>query len=308
VFMAVGDQLDGGCDCLTPFISAHYGQLVLRRRRSRMLARGGPHAVAVDAARDAFDRSWPPISSVKGWFAKEEAALLHAAAGEVSPGGWIVEVGSAFGRSTSALAFGKPSTARILAVDPFAEPPNGGGDVACHQFLQNIDRLGLSDDVALFRGTSEQAARHSALLFGAIAGRPGLAVATPRLPERPVELLFIDGRHDRNSVLLDIDCWEPLVADGGRVVFHDAFFRLGTTLAILQRHLANSWFRYEGSVCNASVFRRESVVPNRTMIGDSVRLTGRLGHLAHNFAITVGVRSDSPLLKRLFPASDDYEY
>jgi len=272
-----------------------------------MLEQPGLRGLPLTGTREAFERSWPAISSVKGWFAREEAELLYAAAGEVPPGRWIVEVGSAYGRSTSALALGKSPAVRILAIDPFAKPPNGAGEAALREFSANIDRLGLSREVALFRGTSEQAAHHSALLFEAIAGSQPESGETD-LSRRPVGLLFIDGRHDRNSVLLDIDCWEPLVADGGRVIFHDAFFRLGTTLAILQRHLANSWFRYEGSVCNASMFRRESSVANRELIADSVRLSGRLGHLARNCAITVGVRSGSKRLQRVFPPSADYEY
>jgi hypothetical protein len=81
-----------------------------------------------------------------------------------------------------------------MAVDPFEDPRWGGGQESHAVLLENLARAGLEDRVEVFRGTSEEAA-------GAWDGSR-------------VGLLFVDGAHDRPSVLLDLDRWEPFVAGG----------------------------------------------------------------------------------------------
>jgi Methyltransferase domain len=237
---------------------------------------------------------------------------LYEAAGTVGPGKWIVEIGSHHGRSTVALAKGKSSSVGLLAVDPFHQPPNGQGDAACHAFLDNLRRLGLTTDVQLFRGTSQQAATCRDLLFE-VAGEEAFRHDNDEqgrgtIVEPAIGLLFVDGLHDRNSVLTDIDLWEPLVVEGGLVYFHDAFFRVGVTLALLERHLLNSWFRYLGSVGNLAMFRRERDVGNRGSVRGSLRLLGRLGYFGRNVVTTLAVRRNWSTLLKLLPPEEDFEY
>ena len=118
----------------------------------------------------------------------------------------------------------------------------------------------------------------------------------------------MDGLHDRNSVLADIDLWEPRVVDGGLACFHDAFFRVGVTLALIQRHLLDYRFGYLGSVSNLAMFRREPRIGNRAAIRSSLRLLGRLGYLGRQMVTTAAVRRGwSPLLT-LLPPEEDFEY
>jgi predicted O-methyltransferase YrrM len=250
---------------------------------------------------DGFEAVWPLISPIEGWLSREQAMALYEAAGTVAPGRWIVELGSHHGRSTVALATGKPRSVGLLAVDPFPR-----GDAAYNAFRDNLRRLGLSGDVQLFRGTSEEAAKYNELLFE-VAG--GEAFGDTHEMGRPtIGLLFVDGLHDRNSVLRDIELWEPLVGEGGLVYFHDAFFRVGVTLAVLERHLWNSWFRYLGSVGNLAMFRREHDVGNREMMRGSLRLLGRLGYFGRNVVTTVALRREWSVLLKLLPPEDDFEY
>jgi predicted O-methyltransferase YrrM len=244
-----------------------------------------------------FDAVWPTISSIQGWLAREEAAALHDEAAAVRSGRCIVEIGSHHGRSTAALATGKPNDVRLVAIDPY---PGPRGEDNLRAFCRTMQRIGAGPEVRLFWGTSEEAASSRNLLFA------GDEVSDATQPE--IGLLFIDGLHDRNSVLLDIDLWEAFVGHGGAVMFHDAFFRTGTTLAVLQRYLLNSWFRYERSVCNMSIFRRVDAMGDRALFNDAVRLTARLGHFGHNALITVGVRTNWRWLQRVAPPSPDFEY
>jgi predicted O-methyltransferase YrrM len=255
---------------------------------------------------DGFEAVWPLISPIEGWLSREQAMALYEAAGTVAPGRWIVELGSHHGRSTVALAKGKPRSVGLLAVDPFTRQPQGKGDAAYNAFLDNLGRLELGREVQLFRGTSEEAARYRELLFE-VAG--GEAFGDPHELGRPeIGLLFVDGLHDRNSVLRDIELWEPLIGEGGLVYFHDAFFRLGVTLAVLERHLLNSWFRYLGSVGNLAMFRRERDVGNREIMRGSLRLLGRLGYLGRNVVTTVALRREWSAVLRLLPPEEDFEY
>ena len=191
--------------------------------------------MAEDSA-DGFDRDWPLIARVFGWLSRDQAAALHAAASRVRPGHAIVEIGSHKGRSTIALGKGKAAGVGLLAVDPWG---GANGDEVLAAFRRNLEESDLATEVQVFRGTSEQASREEARLRELLTG------ASP--DGGWIGLLFVDGLHDRNSVLADIHRWEPSVVMGGLVYFHDAFFRRGVTLAVLERHLLNPRFRYRGS-------------------------------------------------------------
>jgi hypothetical protein len=268
-------------------------------------------------ANGSFDAVWPTIAAIDGWLSREQARALHAASATVDSGAWIVEIGSHKGRSTAALALGRTAPAQLLAVDPYPPRPLGGGDAALAIFVENMRRFGLDEDVHVFRGTSAAAARNLPLLCEVVAaeqsGRSagssgGPAAGLPVAMVPPIGLLFVDGLHDRNSVLRDIDAWEPHVATGGLAFFHDAFFRLGVTLALLQRHLLNFEFRYLGSIGNMAMFRRAPAVGNRETFRDSLRLLGRLPYFGRNMLTTIGVRRGWRPLLRAFPPEEDFEY
>jgi len=257
-----------------------------------------------------FERVWPSVAAIEGWLSREQAAALYAAAATVSAGSWIVEIGSHRGRSTVALANGKPASVRLLAVDPFPESW-GAGESDYQAFLGNIEAAGV-EGVHLIRETSQVAADALPLAAEAVAGvegevRPPAAAGAALVDKFDVGLLFVDGLHDRDAVLADIDAWEQHVAEGGLVYFHDAFFRLGVTLALLERHLLSSSFRYLGAVGNLAMFRREQVGARESLRG-AVRLSARLAYFLRNAVVTIGVRRRWRWLQRLFPPEEDFEY
>jgi predicted O-methyltransferase YrrM len=253
-----------------------------------------------DSPTREFEQRWPLISAVPGWLSKDQAAALYAAAGRVKAGRAIVEIGSHMGRSTVALGKGKAPDVGLLAIDPWGGV--GGAEVLA-AFHRNLEEADLSSDVCVFRGTSEEASKQQPRLRALMNG----ASPAPEPEQGWIGLLFVDGLHDRASVLGDIDRWEPEVKTGGLVYFHDAFFRRGVTQAVLQRHLFNSQFRYLGSVSNLAMFRRESCGPGVTLLG-SVRLVLRLSYLARNVLTTLGLRRRWSWLVRLFPPEEDFEY
>lgn len=157
------------------------------------------------------------VESVEGWLAPDEAALLFALAADRTSalgGAPIVEIGSAWGKSTSALAFGAAAggtDARVFAVDPhtggigFLKQRAEQGETepfsSLAVFRANMRRLGMDGRVDPVVLTS--------------------AAAAAQWDGRPLSVLWIDGWHTYDAVTLDIRAWGEFVAPGGVIALHD---------------------------------------------------------------------------------------
>lgn len=172
-----------------------------------------------------FVRLWPRLrATVPGWTGVLEGRSLYALAHHGPGHGPIVEIGSAWGRSTICLARGSKSAGRerVHAVDPHLKNPDpgvwhaAGGQKGMGRVLQddpgedstlswllyNLRRFGVEDWVEPIVSTSASASR---------------------LPIDGIRLLFVDGSHTYEGVKGDIEAWLPRVAPGGVVVFDDYF-------------------------------------------------------------------------------------
>lgn len=150
-----------------------------------------------------------------------EAFALFNMAKARDPEGTIVEIGSAYGRSTVCLAWGASvgGADQVHAVDPHT------GDISVLEswgekkaqfnsfdgFLKNINRLGLMEHVVPVKLASKEAAE----------GWDGT----------PIRLLFIDGWHTYEAVKHDILTWSKYVVSNGKIVIHD-FHHEGVRRAI----------------------------------------------------------------------------
>ncbi len=150
------------------------------------------------------------MRGISGWLDDSEAELLIAAAAHVTRGGGartLVEVGSYQGRSTIVLA----ATLRALSPDSrlFAIDPHDGlvgaagarlsrGESTFDAFLANLAAAGVTAFVEPVRSLSFKTRW---------AG--------------PIDLLFIDGLHDRVNVERDFRHFEPFLTPGALVLFHD---------------------------------------------------------------------------------------
>jgi predicted O-methyltransferase YrrM len=215
-----------------------------------------------------FDVVWRSSSRIDGWLTTRQARRLYEEASRVAPGAWIVEIGSHHGRSTTVLAAGKPDEVHLLAVDPFDDSRWGGGPSAFHTFEANIARLAVPG-VETFRGLSSEAAT--------------------AWPGNPIGLLFIDGAHDRESVLQDVDGWKPYLAEGATVIFHDAFSSIGVTKAITQRILTDRSLTFRGSERSLVVFQHEfRAIPS--FLVNRFRLVTRYVWFLRNLLIKFALR------------------
>lgn len=170
---------------------------------------------------------WPRVShSIPGWLCVRDARLLYSLAYHGPGRGAIVEIGSAWGRSTVILARGSKAARRerVYAIDPhtgdpwffagFADvfPPldapayrqAAGSDFSSADGLRySVRRFGVEDWVVPVVATSTEAAS--------------------RLETGPIRLLYVDGLHSYEGVRADIRDWAPRVVPGGVIVFDDYF-------------------------------------------------------------------------------------
>jgi predicted O-methyltransferase YrrM len=216
-----------------------------------------------------FEAAWSLAADVEGWLTPAQGRALYDAAGRVAAGQAVVEVGSHRGKSTILLASGLRDGATMTAVDPFDDPRWGGGPESLAVFEANLASAGVTDRVALYRGLSGDAARDWS--------------------GPPVALAWIDGAHDRASVLVDIDGWDRHLVQGGSMLLHDAFSAVGTTRAVLRRLWWSRDYRYVGCVRTLVAFEKQP----RSLLeaaGDAVRLSPRLAFFTRMVAIKLARR------------------
>jgi predicted O-methyltransferase YrrM len=223
-----------------------------------------------------FLDAWRQAESVEGWLTMEQGRALFETARSVAPSQWIVEIGSHCGRSTLLLAAGKAEGVRLLAVDPFDDARWGGGPHALTNFQATLGGAGLLEVVETFRGISGDASR------AWDAGSVGM--------------LFVDGAHDRASVLTDIDGWAPHLAPDARVLFHDAFSSPGVTVALLQRYLGRAGIEYLGSDGSLARLRK---VADDARFRSSLRMLMRLPWFARNLVVKTAIRRHWTWVQRL---------
>jgi len=162
---------------------------------------------------------------VKGWLHKEEAELLYNLGADIPQDTDIIEIGSAYGKSTIMLASSikKNKISLLFSIDPHQKPDfeipkeydewaKGTYTDSYVEFTENMNRLDLEDSIISIKKTSEQA-------YNDITNnvKRGFLHKNSK-----IGLLFIDGLHARSWVEKDFLMWSPLVVSGGFIVFHDA--------------------------------------------------------------------------------------
>ncbi len=145
-------------------------------------------------------------NKVEGWLTDKEGETLYNLAKNCKGNGVIVEIGSWKGKSTIWIASGSKSgnKVKVYAIDPHtgsSEHQKEGEKIyTFEEFKKNIKNAKVDDIVVPLVKTSEDAAKNF---------------------DEPIELIFIDGAHEYESVKLDFDLWFPKVINGGIMAFHD---------------------------------------------------------------------------------------
>jgi hypothetical protein len=189
------------------------------------------------------------METVEGWLSAAEADLLAAAA-QATAGGrgphTFVEVGSYCGRGTvmlAAVAAGLCRGSVVHAVDPhdrrlgvWGAAPSGVPDAAA-RLRSHLDAAGLA---------------------GAVEHHPDYAgkVVVPG----PIDLLVVDHLHDYASVAADFSQFQPQLAEGGLVAFHDYRDCFPGVVAFVDQLLATKAYTAVQRVETLVVLRKAGVL------------------------------------------------
>ena len=149
------------------------------------------------------------LNSVEGHTTRRQCALLFYFAYTHTGPGQIVEIGSFKGKSTIWIAKAlqmSNQTNKVVAVDPHINTgnvkvvPQYEEKSSYDAFLSNLSKFGLNDWVEPVKKTSQDAVKSW---------------------NQPIKMLFVDGSHVYEDVLMDLRVWEPWVSIGGIICMHD---------------------------------------------------------------------------------------
>lgn len=186
------------------------------------------------------------LNGTPGCLNHEQGALLYYLAVHAPENGRVVEIGSFLGKSTLWLASGLRRLGDggppLLAIDPHDghERP----DVCPEQdsfatFQSHIRQAGLDAWVEPLRRRSQQVASAWS---------------------EPIRVLWIDGSHDYEDVLADLEGFAPHVIPGGHVALHDTRSRHfpGVRRAMRDYFAGKTDFRRMVELRNMAVYRRNT--------------------------------------------------
>ena len=165
------------------------------------------------AAQLLIDPIIEKMRPIEGWLADAEARLLigvtRYAVKALPNVHAIVEIGSYCGKSTvviaGALSLGNVAAeTKVYAIDPH-EGEVGASDSGVYQMTETLE---------VFRRNIAEAGAKALV-------EPVVEYSYNVEWNQPISLLFIDGLHDYENVSQDFNHFEPWVADGGLVAFHD---------------------------------------------------------------------------------------
>lgn len=233
------------------------------------------------AADAPFSEVWEAADQVPGWMTHDQGRLLHDEAAKLGPGDVALEIGSHQGRSTVVLAHTlRRRGASLIAMDPFVEGKLFGGTPTRTKFETNVRDAGVEDAVELVAEYSTKA-------------RPSWT--------RPIQLLYIDGKHDYWTVSDDLK-WAVHLPAGAAVLIHDSFSSIGVTLGLIRHVLFGNTLAYESRATSLALFR-----VRRPTLRDRLRLVAQLPWWIRNVFIKVLLRLRLRPVARLFGHDSPYD-
>lgn len=155
------------------------------------------------------------LEDIDGWLLLIEAIELYDLCNKISSRQPIVcEIGSWKGKSSYVLASGiKDRAGTLYSIDPF----NGDGDAASiNTYKEEIKKLDASLQEN-FEKTMEQFGLRKSIRILPFKSQE----ARKKFDSDKIDLLFVDGNHEYDSVKDDYNLWSPLISSGGYIILHD---------------------------------------------------------------------------------------
>jgi len=140
------------------------------------------------------------------WLAAEEVPFLGRAAADARK--TILEIGCAYGGSTTVFLLNKRDGVQLHSIDPFIADSKGGVQANMQDCRQSVAQ-------ALVKGGRSDALGDWHL----VNGYSHDVVASW---DNEIDMLFIDGSHHYEDVKRDFRQWSRFVAANGRILIHDS--------------------------------------------------------------------------------------
>ena len=159
-----------------------------------------------------FDEIYKKANKVYGWMSKEDSNVLSRYASKVK-NGLIVELGCFQGRSSTVISLSSP-TSKVVSVDPLQPEyvySSGSKKLTkrnSNRFTGNEVREFLTKNMKDIKNWEFY--QESSLEVG-------------KGWELPIDMLFIDSRHDYEYVKAESLIWLPYVKSGSYVLYHDYY-------------------------------------------------------------------------------------
>ncbi len=222
-----------------------------------------------------FAAAFARADRIGGWLTEAQARLLWDEVRRLQPGSHVVEIGSHQGRSTVVLALASADV-QVTAIDPFVEGRKFGGQPTRAVFETNTAGLGIT-----------LVPEESTTL------RPSWT--------DPVDLLYVDGKHDYWTYVDDLR-WSAHMPPGGEILVHDCFSSIGVTAGTVVKVLAGSRYTY---VDRSRSLARFAV--RRPDFADRRRVVAQLPWFLGNVSLKVLLRLRLRRVARLFGHHGPYD-
>lgn len=230
---------------------------------------------------DGFEEAWSLAEPVKGWMTRDQGLALWNAACRLDKGDLVVEIGSHQGRSTIVLASAARTVgARVVAVDPFVDGRLFGGSPTRQRFEANLRKAGVEDVVELVPEYSTK--------------------LRPRW-DRPIQLLYIDGKHDYWTYTDDLR-WSANLVNGGEILVHDCFSSIGVTLGTIAKVLFGRRYTYLDRATSLARFR---LAPPSAK--DRLRVLAQMPWFVRNVGIKILLRLRLAPVAKIFGHDSPYD-
>src|SRR5262245_17640635 len=227
--------------------------------RQGIVTRETSHAASDGSHESTFDDVWALAEQIPGWLTKDQGKALWTAVLRLGPAARVLEIGSHQGRSTVVLgSAARRMNAKVIAIDAFVEGRLFGGASTRAKFEANIARAGLTEVVELMVGYSTRL-------------RPTW--------REPIDLLYIDGKHDYWTFTDDLR-WSAHLPPGGEILVHDCFTSIGVTCGVLAKVLPACLYVYLDRVGSLARFRLQ-----QPACADRMRIVGELPWFVGNVGI-----------------------
>lgn len=160
------------------------------------------------------DKAVELSTKIEGWMDRDELVWLYETASSLRDKSVWVEVGCWKGRSAMSVLFGLPTTCRFHAVDNWQGDP----DSPAHWEAREIPGWLLANFGLVLSVVFQVRGRLMPLVHRHNKG--SLEVAA-EIPDKSIDVVFLDARHDYQSVSEDLAAWLPKLKAGGMVSGHD---------------------------------------------------------------------------------------